>query len=164
MRGVSDGVDYKSFFLWATESASRVQAVGDKLRTMVANLARKEGNMDCGPILRAFDPSETNRITKKSLKGGLNKLRLELSDSEIDVLMGHFTTDEDGNIQYEMYTSFVFDEEGHSPFQRLTNRKKSTQIKTRHGCKRGSYRRCCVEDNGTRSSKERRRLLDFRAF
>ena len=33
MRGVSDGVDYKSFFLWATESASRVQAVSDKLRT-----------------------------------------------------------------------------------------------------------------------------------
>ena len=66
MRGVSDGVDYKSFFLWATESVSCVQAVGDKLRTMVANLARKEGNMDFGPILRAFDPSETNRITKKS--------------------------------------------------------------------------------------------------
>ena len=120
MRGVSDGVDYKSFFLWATESASRVQAVGDKLRTMVANLARKEGNMDFGPILRAFDPSETNRITKKSLKGGLEKLRLELSDSEIDVLMGHFTTDQDGNIQYETYTSFVFDEEGHRAFQRLT--------------------------------------------
>ena len=66
------------------ESASRVQAVSDKLRTMVANLARKEGNMDFGPILKAFDPSETNRITKKSLKGGLNKLRLELR-YEIDV-------------------------------------------------------------------------------
>ena len=65
MRGVSDGVDYKSFFLWATESASRVQAVGDKLRTMVANIARKEGTIDFGLILRAFDLSETYRITKK---------------------------------------------------------------------------------------------------
>ena len=126
MRGVSDGVDYKSFFLWATESASRVQAVSDKLRTMVANLARKEGNMDFGPILRAFDPSETNRITKKSLKGGLNKLRLELSDSEIDVLMGHFTTDQDGNIQYEAFISFVFGEEGQSAFQRRTNQKEKS--------------------------------------
>ena len=51
---------------------------------------------------------------------------MELSDSEIDVLMGHFTTDQDGNIQYEAFISFVFGEEGQSAFQRRTNRDKKS--------------------------------------
>ena len=65
MRGLKDGVDYNFFLLWATETISRVQAVGDKLCTVVAILARKEGTMDFGLILRAFDLSDTYRITKK---------------------------------------------------------------------------------------------------
>ena len=55
---------------------------------------------------------------------------MELSHSEIDVLMGPLTTHQDGNIQYETYTSFVFHEERCSAFQRRTNRnKKSNTIK-----------------------------------
>ena len=57
------------------------------------------------------------------------KLQLNLSESEIDVLMGHFTTDRNGNIQYDAFVKYIFGEEGKGAIdaQRRTNTNKKTK-------------------------------------